>query len=150
MVLTDPGWIPGMGFPSGHMAVGQNSHVRALSFVYGRQDASAGTPGESGVLEGEADDAPPAQPEGQVHPTEGGSGGQALRMQNQRELSLGRDLLPALYKTRRIKERPCHRRLCRWGRASDRLPLSPGWWAVLKEAERVTPWSPTPGKPGTS
>lgn len=44
-----------MGFPSGHMAVGQSSHVRALSFVYGGQDASAGTPGESGVLEGEAD-----------------------------------------------------------------------------------------------
>lgn len=48
------------------------SELRSL-FKEERMQVQA-PPGEKGVLEGEADDAPPAQPEGQVRPTEEGSG----------------------------------------------------------------------------
>lgn len=48
------------------------SELRSL-FKEDRMQVQA-PPGEKGVLEGEADDAPPAQPEGQVRPTEEGSG----------------------------------------------------------------------------
>lgn len=95
-----------------------------------------------GVLEGKAYDAPQPSLRGKSAYRRRLWEDRCFLMQNQTELSPGRDLLPALHKTCRIEEDPCHRRLHRWGRASDRMPLSPGWWTALKEAERFTPLSP--------
>lgn len=77
-----------------------------------------------GVLEGKACDAPQPSLRGKSAYRRRLWEDRCLLMQNQTELSPGRDFLPALHKTCRIKEDPCHRRLHRWGRASDTGCLS--------------------------
>lgn len=77
-----------------------------------------------GVLEGKAYDAPQPSLRGKSAYRRRLWEDRCFLMQNQTELSPGRDLLPALHKTCRIEEDPCHRRLHRWGRASDTGCLS--------------------------